>query len=353
MNTHFITVDNAWPALKEKGIAGPLRPAEAYPLHAVASDLHYTILPSGVLTCLFSAAKSRTLGFSRILDSLPASSGLQLYTHHHPEKGERDFLALSALVDYRSPFSPFQGFGSLLSGGVLSRELERLEGATRETYDMLRRCVQPDAPALELLGNPTPLLQILGPLRLSEVSLECKETIAYNLSYLLLGPSRLALLVEFNAFPAAGAEGIPRPPEDMEYLSATCIHLPHTEDLARMDAEVEEYLAFLHFFRRVGARAQAGFPLAEGPSTGPGVSLKGRVTAKHYALLFGGTLSDLRLKAQEYFRELCRARISFHASMIRTRKNYSHLYPGNFRVLEEGIRIEASRIPSLLGGLHP
>jgi hypothetical protein len=352
MNTHFITVDNAWPALKEKGMAGPLHPAEAYPLHAVASDLHYTILPSGVLTCLFSAEKSRSLGFSRILDGLPASSGLQLYTHHHPETGERGFLALSALVDYRSPFSPFQGFGSLLSGGVLTRELERLEGATRETYDMLRQCVQPDASALELLGNPSPLLQILGPLRLSEVSLECNDTIAYNLSYLLLGPSRLALLIEFNAFPVGGSEGIPRPSQEMEYLSATCIHLPQTEDLARMDREVEEYLTFLHFFRRAGARAATGFPLADGPAAGPGVSLKGRVLAKHYVLLFGGTLSDLRLKAQEYFRELCRARISFHASMIRTRENYSHLYPGNFRVLEEGIRIEASRIPSLLEGLH-
>jgi hypothetical protein len=353
MNTHFITVDNAWPALKEKGMAGPLPPVEAFPLHAVASDLHYTILPSGVLTCLFSAGKSRPIGFARILDGLPASSGLQLYTHHHPETGGRNFLALSSLVDYRSPFSPFQGFGSLLSGGVLSRELERLEGATRETYDMLRRCVQPDAPSLELLGNPTPLLQVLGPLRLSEASLECREIIAYNLSYLLLGPSRLALLIEFNAFPAGGTEGIPRPSGDMEYLSATCVHLPHQEDLARLDAEVEEYLTFLHFFRRAGARAETGFPKADGPATGPGVTLKGRVVGKHYVLLFGGALSDLRLKAQEYFRELCRARISFHASMIRTRENYSHLYPGNFRVLEEGIRIESSRVPSLLEELHP
>ena len=55
MKTHYITVDNAWPALKEKGMAGSLPQAEAFPLQAFASDLHYTILPNGVLTSLFSA----------------------------------------------------------------------------------------------------------------------------------------------------------------------------------------------------------------------------------------------------------------------------------------------------------
>jgi hypothetical protein len=291
--------------------------------------------------------------FGRILDGLPACSGLQLYSHHHPETGDRGFLALSALVDYRSPFAPLRGFGSLLSGTPISKEIERLELATRETYGILVRSAEMESPYLQLMGNPTPLLQILGPLRLSEASLECRETITYNLSYLLLGPARLALLIEFNSLPAPAKDRVPHPSTDLEYLSATCIHQPQSEDLARLDAEVEDYLTFLHYFRKAGNRSDSGFPALETGGTDPGITLKGRILAKHYVLLFGTTLTDLRLKAQDYFRDLCRLGISFHASMIRTRENYSHLYPGNFRLLNDGLRLESSQVQAVLGRLHP
>jgi hypothetical protein len=353
VKTHFITVDNAWPALKEKGMAGTLPPAEAFPLQSFASDLHYTILPNGVLTSIFTAASPSEIGFSRILEGLPPCSGLQLYSHHHPDTGDRKFLALSALVDYRCPFSPLQGLGSMLTGGAISRELEKLELATRETYAVLVRCAQSDSASLQLLGNPTPLLQVLGPLRLCEASLEAAGAITYNLSYLLLGAARLAILIEFNSFPASGEHMLPHPSGDLEYLSATCIHQPAKEDLARLDSEVQEYLTFLRYFRKPGEIHDAAQPTIPTFATQAGVTLKGRALAKHYVLLFGSTLTDLRLKAQDYFRDLCRAGISFHASMIRTRESYSHLYPGNFRLLNDGLRMEAVQVPGILRRLHP
>ncbi len=353
MKTHFVTVDNAWPALKERGMAGTLPQAEAFPLQAFASDLHYTILPNGVLTSLFSAACPSEIGFSRMLDGLPPCSGLQLYTHHTPDADDRKFLTLSALVDYRCPFSPMQGLGSMLTGGAISRELEHLELATREAYAVLIRCAEPDSRYLQLLGNPTPLLQVLGPMRLCEASLESTGAITYNLSYLLLGASRLAILIEFNSFPDSGQQALPHPSGDLEYLAATCIHQPPKDDLAKLDSEVEEYLTFLRYFRKPGPVGESGrthsFPLQADQRP----VMKGRVLAKHYVLVFGSSLTDLRLKAQDYFRDLCRAGISFHASMIRTRESYSHLYPGNFRLLNDGVRMEAAQVPGTLRRLHP
>jgi len=365
VKTHCITIDNAWPALKEKGLAGTLPVTEAYPVHAFASDLHYTLLPSGIMTCLFGVSSSSGLGFGRILESLPPSSGLQMYSHHVPGGEGAQFLALSSLVAYRYPFSPSQGFASLLSGNSLARELENLEGSTRDTFGTLVTAVAHDSGSLRLLGNPTPLLQVLGPLRLNEASLECRDTVTFNLSYLLLGPSRLALLVEFNAFPAAEGARIPNPASDLEYLSATCIHQPEDGDLARLDSEVEDYLLFLNYFRKAnsrpgsgpgsgpGAGAELGFPGLDNIRSGPSVTLKGKVLAKHYVLLFGTGLADLRLKAQDYFRDLCRMGISFHASMIRTRENYRHLYPGCYRLLTDGVRMEAGHVPAVLRALHP
>lgn len=352
MKTHFITVDNAWPALKEKGMAGALPPEEVFPLHAFGPELHYTILPNGILSCLFDVRPNPAIEFGRILEGMPPCSGLQLYSHHHPETGDRSFLSLSGLVEYRSPFAPLQGFGSLLSGSAISKEIERLELSTRETYGTLIRSAEKESPYLQLMGNPTPLLQILGPLRLSEASLECKEAITYNLSYLLLGPARLALLVEFNAFPGPSEFRLPHPSRDLEYLSATCIHQPQSEDLARLDTEVEDYLTFLHYFRKAGTRSDSGFPSLDQSRRDPGITLKGRILAKHYVLLFGTTLTDLRLKAQDYFRDLCSIGISFHASMIRTRDNYSHLYPGNFRLLNDGLRLDSSQVQAVLRRLH-
>ena len=354
MKTHFITVDNAWPALKEKGMAGVLSQSETFPLQAVSSDLHYTILPDGVLTSLFVAACPSDIGYARILESLPPGSGLQAFTHHHPVTGDRKFIALSALVDYRCAFAPLKALGlSQLIGRAIARELERLELATRETYDTLILCAQKDSGNLELLGNPTPLLQVLGPLRFCDASLEASSGITYNLSYLLLGASRLAILVEFNALPLPGDHSPPHPDGDMEYLAATCIHQPAKEDLARLDAEVEEYLGFLRYFRKAG---QVNDPeiLPPIPFQGDsGLAMKGKSLAKHYVLLFGTTLAELRHKAQDYFRDLCRTGISFHASMIKTRENYSNLYPGNFRLRSDGIRLEAAQVPGILRRLHP
>ena len=353
MKTHFITVDNAWPALKEKGMAGTLPQAETFPLQAFASDLHYTILPNGILTSLFAAACPSDIGFSRILEGLPACSGVQLYSHHHPDTGGRKFLALSALVDYRCPFSPLQGIGSVLTGRAISRELERLELATRETYASLVRCAEPYSAVMQLLGNPTPLLQLLGPLRLCEASLESDGAITYNLSYLMLGPARLAILIEFNAFPSAGEQGLPLPSGDLEYLSATCVHQPPKDELAKLDTEVHEYLTFLRYFRNPGKPVAPDLPLPEAFQSDRGITMKGAALAKHYVLLFATNLSDLRIKAQDYFRDLCRAGVSFHASMIKTRESYSHLYPGNFRLLNDGVRLESARVPALLRRLHP
>jgi hypothetical protein len=39
--------------------------------------------------------------------------------------------------------------------------------------------------------------------------------------------------------------------------------------------------------------------------------------------------------------------------MIRTRESYSHLYPGNFRLLNDGLRMEAVQVPGILRRLHP
>src|SRR5581483_475913 len=127
------------------------------------------------------------------------------------------------------------------------------------------------------------------------------------------------LLVEFNAFPTPGEGRLPHPARDLEYLSATCIHQPQAEDLARLDSEVEDYLTFLHFFRKAGSPSpETAFPNPPPFRPDASVTLKGKILAKHYVLLFGTTLSDLRLKAQDYFRDLCSMGISFHASMIRT-----------------------------------
>lgn len=353
MKTHFITVDNAWPALKERGMAGILPAVEMYPVHGFASDLHYTLLANGVLTCLFQAPSVTGMNVDRILEGLPVSSGLQIYSHHIPGGEDSQFLALSSLVPYRYPFSPLQGFGALVKSHSLGQEMERLELSTRETYETLLRCVNGESGALRLLSNPTPLLQILGPIRINEASLECSDSITYNLSYLLLGPSRLALLVEFNAFSVPGQGVVPHPAHDLEYLAATCIHQPKAQDLTRLDSEVEDYLTFLNFFRKAGPTREVGFPSPDFHGGEQSVTLKGKVLAKHYVLLFGSTLVDLRLRAQDYIRDLCRMGISFHASMIRTRENYCHLYPGNYRLLSDGIRIEASKVPSVLKALHP
>lgn len=354
MKTHFITVDNAWPALKEKGMAGVLSPSDTFPLHAVSSDLHYTILPDGVLTSLFAAPCPSDIGYSRILESLPPGSGLQSFSHHHPVTGDRKFVALSALVDYRYPFAPLKALGaSMLTGRIIARELEQLELATRETYGTLIRCAQTDSGNLNLLGNPTPLLQVLGPLRLNNASLEASGGITYNLSYLLLGESRLAILVEFNALLIPGEHAPPYPDADLEYLAATCINQPAREDLARLDTEVEEYLGFLRYFRKAGQVMDQGISPPIPFQGDSGLAMKGKALAKHYVLLFGTTLAELRLKAQGYFRDLCRAGVSFHASMIKTRENYSNLYPGNFRLRSDGIRLEAAQVPGILRRLHP
>ena len=353
MKTHFITVDNAWPALKEKGMAGVLSQSETFPLHAVSSDLHYTILPDGVLTSLFAAACPSEIAYSRIFENLPQGSGLQAFSHHHPVTGDRKFIALSAPVEYRCPFAPLKVLGSsLLTGRAIAQELERLELATRETYGNLIRCAQMDPGNLELLGNPTPLLQVLGPLRLCDASLEASGGITYNLSYLMLGPSRIAILIEFNALMLPGEHAPPHPDADLEYLAATCIHQPARKDLARLDAEVEEYLGFLRYFRKPGQVNDPG-PLPPIPFQGDsGLAMKGKALAKHFVLLFGTTLAELRMKAQDYFRDLCRAGVSFHASMIKTRENYSNLYPGNFRLQSDGIRLEAAQVPGILHRLH-
>ncbi len=353
MKTHFITIDNAWPALKERGMAGIIPSAEMYPVHGFASDLHYTLLANGVLTCLFQASSIAGMAMDRILEVMPVSSGLQAYSHHVPGGTDEQFLALSALVPFRYPFSPLQRFGALVNNHALGQELERLELSTRETYETLLRCVNGEAGSLRLLSNPTPLLQVLGPIRINEASLECLDSITYNLSYLMLGPARLALLVEFNAFNAPGKGPVPHPAHDLEYLAATCIHQPEAQELRRLDSEVEDYLTFLNFFRKAGPSREPGFPAPDLFRGELPVTLKGKALAKHYVLLFGATLVDLRLRAQDYIQDLCRMGISFHASMIRTRENYCHLYPGNYRLMSDGVRIEVSQVPAVLKALHP
>ena len=333
-------------------MAGRLPACEAYPVHAFASDLHYALLPSGVLTCLFGAGGFSRVDFGRVLETLPEASGFQVYTHHIPGDHSAGFLALSAPVAYQSPFAPLQGMGSLLRHQFLAKELARLDEATQATYETLVRCVQGES-GVQLLSNPTPLLQILGPLRVAEAALDCTGTIAYNLSYMLLGPSRLALLVDFNAFPGPSEASIPLPSPELEFLSATCVHKPGPEDLARLDVEAEDYLTFLHFFRKAGTGRGEGFPPLDLMASEGGLTLRGRVLAKHYVLLFGTSLASLRVRAQEYFRDLCRMGISFHASMIRTRENYCHLYPGNFGVLGDGICLEADQVGDVLRRVQP
>jgi hypothetical protein len=352
LKTHFITVDNAWPALKEKGMAGKLPACEAYPVHAFASDLHYALLPNGILTCLFGAEGFARASFDRLLEGLPEASGLQVYSHHLPGNHTAAYLALSAPVAYQCPFAPLQGMGTLFKHHALAHELGKLDEATRITYEALLRCIQGEG-GVQLLSNPTPLLKILGPLRVSEASLDCAESIAYNLSYILLGPSRLALLVDFNSFPSLSDAAFPLPSPELEFLSATCVQKPGHEDLARLDVEVEDYLTFLHFFRKAATGRSEGFPSLDLIKPEGSVTLRGKVLAKHYVLLFGTSLASLRVRAQEYFRELCRRGISFHASMIRTRENYCHLYPGNYKVLSDGIRLSADDVGSVLRRVQP
>lgn len=351
MKTHHITVDNAWPALKEKGMAGVLPAALAYPIHAFASDLHYTLLPNGVLTCLFEAESFAGLPMDRILPGLPESGGMQVYSHHPLEGPPGRFLALSAPVAYQCPFSPLAGFGSLVRRQALARELMELETQTRAAYDTLLAAVQ-GVGQLNLLSNPTPLLGALGPLRINEAALESGETVSYNLSYLLLGPARLALLVEFNAFPKPDGPAVPLPAAGLEYLAATCIHRPSQEDLVRLNLETDDYLTFLHFFRKAGSGRTTAFPSLDllGEEA---VGLKGKLLAKHYVLLFGASLATLRIRAQEYFQALSRQGISFHAAMIRTRENYCHLYPGNYKILGDGVRLEESEVPAVLQMVQP
>ena len=351
MKTHHITVDNAWPALKEKGMAGVLPAALTYPVHAFASDLHYTLLPNGVLTCLFEAESFAGLAFDRALQGLPESGGLQVYSHHPLDGSPSRFLALSAPVEYQCPFSPLRGLGTLVRHNALGKELLKLEGQTRITYDSLLSCLQGGG-KVRLLSNPSPLLGALGPLRVMEAALESGDSITYNLSYLLLGPARLALLVEFNAFPKPGAEAIPLPAPGLEYLAATCLHRPTQEDLVRLNLETDDYLTFLHFFRKASSGRTSAFPSLDLLGE-PAVSLKGKVLAKHYVLLFGTSLASLRVRAQEYFRDLSRQGVSFHASMIRTRENYCHLYPGNYKLLGDGVRLEEAEVPAILRMVQP
>jgi hypothetical protein len=353
LKTHHITVEGAWPALKEKGMAGVLPAASAYPVHAFASDLHYTLLPSGVLTCLFEAEAESFAGlfFDRILPGLPEAGGLQVYSHHPLDGPPGRFLALSAPVAYQSPFSPLGGFGSLMRRHALARELMELEARTREAYDTLLASVQGEA-QVRLLSNPSPLIGALGPLRLGDAALESGDSVTYNLSYLLLGPARLALLVEFNAFPKPGGPALPLPAPGLEYLAATCIHRPSQEDLARLNLETEDYLTFLHFFRKAALSRAGSLPSVELPGDG-GVALKGKVLAKHYVLLFGTSLAVLRARAQEYFQALSRQGVSFHASMIRTRENYGHLYPGHYKLFSDGVRLEEAEVPAVLGMVQP
>lgn len=352
MKTHFITVDNAWPALKEKGMAGILPAATAFPIHAFASDLHYTLLPNGVLTCLFEADGFSGLAFDRILQGMPDAGGLQVYSHHTPKGPPTYFLALSAPVAYQCPFAPLQGLGTLIRHHALAKEMEALATHTRSTYDSLLACLNGEG-RVHLLSNPTPLLGALGPLRIAGAELECAgESITYNLSYLLLGPARLAFILEFNAFPKPGGEAIPLPAPGLEYLAATCFHRPSQEDLVRLNLETEDYLTFLHFFRKAGTVRTGSFPAVD-LSAEPSVSLKGKVLAKHYILLFGDSLASLRVRTQEYIRELCQRHISFHASMIRTRENYCHLYPGNYKLLGDGVRLEGAEVPAVLRMVQP
>jgi hypothetical protein len=353
MKTHFITVDNAWPAILNRNTVGTMPATEYFPVHGFASDLHYSLLPDGVLANLFRIESPERLMYGLILKNLPPSSGVQVYSHHAPGAADSRYLALSSLVPYRTSFSPLHGFASLLSGYSMAREIEQLEAATRETYETLRRAAEIAGPGLSLLGSPTPLLETLGPVKINGVALEGQGPVAYNLSYLRLGPARLAMLIAFNAFPAPRAAEIPRPPADLEYLAATCVHLPMADDLAKLDSEVEDYLTFLHYFRKSTARPASGFP-DPGQVRGEQVlTLKGKVLAKHYVLLFGSNLEDLRTKTHAYFRDLCKAGISFHANMIRTRENYSHLYPGCFRLLHDGVRVDVSDVPAIVNRLHP
>ena len=352
MKTHFITVDNAWPALREADRVGSMGAAEYFPVHAFASDLHYTLLPNGVLANLFRIVRPDHLSYARILESLPPSSGLQVYSHHVPGGVFSRYLALSSLVPYRCSFSPLHGFASLLNGYSMVREMEHLESATRETYNVLMKSVELEQQGLSLMGSPAPLLEVLGPVRIKGASLEGQDSVTYNLSYLRLGPARLAMLIAFNAFPASQGPSLPHPSSDLEYMAATCVHLPEADALTRLDSEVEDYLTFLHYFRKAEGRPESGFP-DPGVIRGQGaLTLKGKVLAKHYVLLFGASLEDLRLKAHAYFRDLCRAGVSFHANMIRTRENYAHLYPGCFRLLHDGVRLEQSSVPPVLKGLH-
>ncbi len=358
MKTHFITVDNAWPALKERGMAGVIPASEAYPVHALASDLHYTLLENGVLSCLFQAKSLTSIHFDNVLNGLPYSSGLQLYSHHLPSGEANHFLALSSLVPYRYQFSPLRGFVSLIKRHSLNHELESLQYSTRDSYETLLHSVEGESKNLNLLSNPSPLLQVLGPIRISEGNIKCSESITYNLSYLLLEPSRLALLIEFNDFMFPEYCEMFHPTNDLatsglEYLAATCIHRPDAEGLSKLDVETEDYQSFLKFFRKEGQTKEKGFPALDLKISEKSPNPKGKVLAKHYVLLFGSSLVDLMLKVQGYIRDLCHKGVSFHASMIRTRENYCHLYPGNYRLINDGILMDAYQAPFILKALHP